>query len=145
MVYFFFAVNSWYKIAKMNIFAITNDANLTLNAAEGYVWLTIAIPVMIALLVIMMFKMMVGIFSVSDHLGSIRRMLSDVFAERLDALDEADRIIIESEREARAVAREARIKVIKPMTKNQRILLTALIVSIPVLLIILIILNLSVR
>ena len=105
MVYFFFAVNSWYKIAKKNIFAITNDANLTLNAAEGYVWLTVAIPVMIALLVIMMFKMRVGIFSVSDHLGSIRRMLSEVFVERLDALDQADRIIIETEREARAVAR----------------------------------------
>lgn len=74
----------------------------------------------------------------SDRLNEIRHLLEDIFSDKLNALDEADRQREESERLARLAAIEERRKSVKPMTKNHKIIIGILAISIPILLVILV-------
>ena len=108
------------------------------NLEQAYIILVVVVPVMIGFLLLIAFMMLISIVGVSDRLNEIRRLLEDIFSDKLNALDEADRQREESERLARLAAIEERRKSVKPMTKNHKIIIGILAISIPILLIILI-------
>lgn len=111
------------------------------NLEQAYIILVVVVPVMIGFLLLIAFMMLVGIIGAADRLNEIRRLLEDIFSEKLDALDEADRQRAESERLARLAAIEERRKSIKPMTRSHKIVIGALAISIPILLIVLIVVS----
>lgn len=119
----------------------SQDTDLAMQLGQSYVFLTIAIPIMIAILCITTFLMMFGIWGLSDRLDVIRRLLEDVFEEKLNAIDQADRERAASEKAARETARIERLKSLKPPTKTHRIVVSVLAGSIPVLLIVLLVLT----
>jgi len=108
------------------------------NLEQAYIILVVVVPVMIGFLLLIAFMMLISIVGVSDRLNEIRRLLEDIFSDKLNTLDEVDRQREESERLARLAAIEERRKSVKPMTKNHKIIIGILAISIPILLIILI-------
>jgi amino acid transporter len=108
------------------------------NLEQAYIILVVVVPVMIGFLLLIAFMMLISIVGVSDRLNEIRSLLEDIFSDKLNALDEVDRQREESERLARLAAIEERRKSVKPMTKNHKIIIGILAISIPILLIILI-------
>ncbi len=108
------------------------------NLEQAYIILVVVVPVMIGFLLLIAFMMLISIVGVSDRLNEIRRLLEDIFSDKLNALDKVDRQREESERLARLAAIEERRKSVKPMTKNHKIIIGILAISIPILLIILI-------
>lgn len=123
-------------------YSASSKNELYSDLATSYGFLALAIPIMIAFMLIMMFMMIVGILGVSDRLNEIRHLLENVFEEKLEAVDERNRILKESEKAAKLAAREERQKSIKPPSRSHRITMNILLASIPVLLIILIVLSL---
>ena len=115
----------------------SQDTDLAMQLGQSYIFLTVAIPIMIAILCITTFLMMFGIWGLSDRLDVIRRLLEDVFEEKLNAIDKADQERASSEKAAREATRLERLKSMKPPTKKHRIVMGILAGSIPVLLIIL--------
>lgn len=108
---------------------------------QAYIILVVVVPVMIGLLLLIAFMMLIGVVGLTDRINEVRRLLEDIFSEKLNAIDEADRLREESEITARLAAREERRKSVKPMTKNHRIIIGILAALIPILLVVLIIVS----
>lgn len=108
-------------------------------AAETYTWLVVAVPIMLAFMLIILFLINVAIFGVSDRLTAIKELLEDVFEDKLDEKYESDRRYREQIKADKTAAREERTLVAKPMSKHRKIFMSILAGLIPVLLLILII------
>lgn len=109
-------MNMLYTYAELS----TNTPNMSSEFGAMYLFLTLAMPVVIALLLITTIMMAFSIIGVSDRLDAIRRILEDVFDEKLQAVDREDRALAESEKAARLAAREERLKSIVPTTKKHK-------------------------
>ena len=114
------------------------EAETVQLAGEAYAWLVIAIPVMLAFMLIILFMINLAIFGMSGRLIEIKRLLEDVFEDKLDALDESDKSHKQEVRAAKMSAREERKMLREPMSKSRKITLGILVGSIPVLLVILV-------
>ena len=125
---------------KIEFFAKSLDqAEAALALGGAYTILVIATPIMIALLLLIVFLMTIGVYGVQDRLVEIRKLLEDIFSEKLDALDREEDKLQQEEKVARALARANKLSSLRPATKNRRMVLWILVGSIPVLLIALIV------
>lgn len=77
-----------------------------LPSVELYTVLVIAIPIMIALLVIMIFFVLVNLSTMSNRLKDIRDTLDIAYENQLDAADERD----DQERQSKVEKRKIEIK-----------------------------------
>lgn len=118
-------------------YSASSESELYLDMAASYGFLTLAIPIMIALMLIMTFIIMIGTLNAADESKRVRRLLQDIFEEKLDEMDKADELRMESEKAAWLAAREERQRLRKPATRKRRIIMGTLAACIPILLIIL--------
>lgn len=55
--------------------------------AGGYALLTIAVPIMIALILLLLFILTIGMIGTQERISEIGRILEDVFSDKLRAVD----------------------------------------------------------
>lgn len=82
-----FSINTFIHFAQ----SYTQQEVVT-GAVAGYGVLTILVPLMIAILVILVIVMIIGIYSLLDRVKEVRFLLEDVFEDKLNALDEEERV-----------------------------------------------------